>query len=139
LGTINGQQYIAFETVPGIVYTIQGITGNTLTLNTAPPANLALISSVGPTGAPTTGARVFLVQAITYQVSNNTLQRYASNQIGLNPNANVGNYITNLTVVWPFNNSNSLIQVTMTSQETDADGTVRTRQYQSIIDARNYI
>jgi prepilin-type N-terminal cleavage/methylation domain-containing protein len=138
-GTANGQQYIAFETVTGI-YTIQGITGNILTLDTAPPDDhIATISSLSPTGSPTTGARAYLVQAITYQVNNNILQRFTSNQIGTVPNANVGNYITNLKVVWPYNANNRLLQVTITSQETDADGTVRTRQYQTVIDVRNYI
>jgi prepilin-type N-terminal cleavage/methylation domain-containing protein len=138
LGTANGQQYIAFETVTGLIYTIQSVTGNTLNLNTAPPDHLATLASLDPTGAPITGARAYLVEAITYQVNNNTLWRVASNQIGTNPNDNVGNYITNLKVVWPFNGSNNLIQVTITGQETDTEGTVRTRQYQTVIDARNY-
>jgi prepilin-type N-terminal cleavage/methylation domain-containing protein len=129
VGTTNGTKYVAFETVAG-VYTIQGIAGTTLTLTTAPPAHLA---SIG-----TNGARAYLVQAITYQVNNNTLQRFASSQIGTVPDANVGNYITNLQVVWPFNGSSNLMQVTMTSQDTDTDGTTRTRQHQTVIDVRNY-
>ncbi len=66
------------------------------------------------------------------------MQRFASDQIGTAPDANVGNYITNLQVVWPFNGSNNLMQVTMTSQDTDTDGTVRTREHQTVIDVRNY-
>jgi Tfp pilus assembly protein PilW len=135
LGTANGKQYIAFETATG-VYTIQGIAGNTLTLNSAPPAHLA---SIG-----TSGAKVYLVKAVTYQVDTvrNTLERVASDQIGtpVDPNDlwnDVGNYITNLQVVWPFSGNNNLLQVTLTGQDTDSDGTVRTRQHQAVINVRN--
>lgn len=133
--TANGRQYIAFETVNGI-YTIQSIAGNTLTLISAPPAHLA---SIG-----TNGARAYLVKAITYQLdtARNTLERVASDQVGTPIDANdlwddVGNYITNLQIVWPYNGNSNLLQVTLTSQDTDTDGTVRTRAHQAVINIRN--
>jgi prepilin-type N-terminal cleavage/methylation domain-containing protein len=139
LGTTNGTQYIAFET-SNAVYTIQGInvSGKILTLTSAPPAHLA---SIG-----TSGARAYLVKAITYQVdiARNTLERVASDQIGIPSliDANdlwddVGNYITDLQVVWPFSGNNNLLQVTLTARDTDSDGTIRTRQHQAVINIRN--
>jgi prepilin-type N-terminal cleavage/methylation domain-containing protein len=146
-GATNGTQYIAFETVNG-VYTIQSIDVNTkkLTLNTAPPAHLATIAYLDPdTGAVITGARAYLVKAITYQVdtARNTLERVASDQIGTVPDVpddlwdDVGNHITNLQIVWPFSGNNNLLQVTLTGQDTDADGTTMIREHQAVINIRN--
>ena len=139
LGTANGTQYIAFETVRA-VYIIQNINGNVLTLNSAPPAHLADIVNTGGV----VGARAYLVRAITYQVDSarNTLERVASDQIGTAPDADdlwddVGNYITNLQIVWPFNGDSNLVQVTITGQDTDSDGTTRIRQHQAVISVRN--
>ncbi|MCJ7663967.1 MAG: prepilin-type N-terminal cleavage/methylation domain-containing protein [Desulfobacterales bacterium] len=142
-GITGGRQFIAFETVNG-VYTIQSIVGNTITLTGNPPAHLADIGA--------SGARAFLVKAITYQVDTsidpstgrprNTLERVASDQIGTAPDVpedlwdDIGNYITDLQVGWVV--ANQLLQVTLTSQDTDTDGvTVRTRQHQAVINVRN--
>ncbi len=134
-GTANGTQYIAFETVNGI-YTVQGKSGNILTLNSAPPAHLASIL--------TSGARAYLVKAITYQVdtARRTLERVASDQIGTAPDAgdlwdDIGNYITDFQVVWPFDGDSNLLQLILTSQETDSEGITRTRQHQAVINLRN--
>jgi Tfp pilus assembly protein PilW len=134
-GTANGTQYIAFETENGI-YTIQNIAGNTLTLTSEPPGHLADIG--------TNGARAYLVRAITYQVdtARNTLERVASDQIGTAPDAadmwdDIGNYITGLQVVWPFGGDSNLIQLTLTGQDTDSEGTTRTREHQAVINIRN--
>jgi prepilin-type N-terminal cleavage/methylation domain-containing protein len=151
LGT-NGKQYIAFETL-NVVYTITGIAGPVLTLNSEPPAYLAAIVNADPvTGAAITGARAYLVKAITYQVDKsidpstgqprNTLERVASDQVGTVPDPkdlwnDVANYITDLQVVWPFNGDNNLLQVTLTGQETDSDGTTRTRQHLAVLNIRN--
>jgi prepilin-type N-terminal cleavage/methylation domain-containing protein len=133
--TGNNKQYIAFETVTGI-YTIQNRVGNTLTLSSEPPGHLADIG--------TSGARAYLVRAITYQVdtARNTLERVASDQIGTAPDAadmwdDVGNYITGLQVVWPFSGDSNLLQLTLTGQDTDSEGTTRTRQHQAVVNIRN--
>jgi len=138
-GLANGTQYIAFETVRN-VYTIQSINGNVLTLNSAPPSYLANIVNTGGV----VGARAYLVRAVTYQVDTGrrTLERVASDQIGTVPDADdlwddIGNYITNLQVVWPFNGNNNLLQITLTGQDTDSDGTTRTREHQAVINIRN--
>jgi prepilin-type N-terminal cleavage/methylation domain-containing protein len=138
-GTANGTQYIAFETVRN-VYTIQAINGNILTLNSAPPSHLANIANTGGVVC----ARAYLVRAITYQVdtARRTLERVTSDQIGTAPDADdlwddIGNYITNLQIVWPFNGDNNLLQVTLTGQDTDADGTTRIREHQAVINIRN--
>jgi prepilin-type N-terminal cleavage/methylation domain-containing protein len=143
-GTANGTQYVAFETM-NAVYTISNKDeiGKTLTLNGEPPAYLATMANVDPvTGAAITGARAYLVKAITYQVdtARNTLERVASDQIGAVPppeDLAIANYITDLQIVWPFNGNNNLLQVTLTGQDTDANGNTMTRAYQTVINIRN--
>jgi prepilin-type N-terminal cleavage/methylation domain-containing protein len=61
-GTPN-RSYVAFEGEQR-VYQVNSVSGSNLTLTSAPSDNLG-----------TFGARVFRVRAITYSVSNNTLQR----------------------------------------------------------------
>jgi prepilin-type N-terminal cleavage/methylation domain-containing protein len=138
-GTSNGQQYIAFES-ENAVYTISNIAGNVLTLTSAPPAHLADMRS----SEATPGAWAYLVKAITYQVDTtaNTLERVASDQIGTVPDADdlwddIGNYITDLQVVYPLSGDNQLLQATLTSTYTDYEGTLRTRQHQAVLNLRN--
>ena len=134
-GTTNGTQYIAFETVNN-VYTIQNRAGNTLTLNSEPPGHLA--------GIGASGARAYLVKAITYQVDGpprNTLERVASDQIGTPIDANdlwddVSNYITGLQVAW-LDANQTLLQITLTGQDTDSEGITRTREHQAVVNVRN--
>jgi prepilin-type N-terminal cleavage/methylation domain-containing protein len=132
LGTANGTQYIAFETVND-VYTISNIVGNTLTLTNAPPAHLADIKP--------SGARAYLVKAITYQVNNNTFERVESDQMGAVPAPGpdelaIANYITGLQAAW-LNADQTLLQVTLTGQDTDASGNTMTRAYEAVINIRN--
>lgn len=141
LGT-TGKQYIAFETVSA-VYTIQSVNGKIVTLTNSAPGHLADIGAVNPSTGLPVGARAYLVKAITYQVDSarRTLERVGSDQIGtpVDPNDlwdDVGNYITNLQVQWLV--ANQLLQITLTSQDTDTDGvTVRTREHQAVINVRN--
>jgi prepilin-type N-terminal cleavage/methylation domain-containing protein len=135
----NGQQYIAFESV-NEVYTISNKAGNVLTLASTPPAHLENMRS----SEATPGAWAYLVRAITYQVDTtaNTLERVASDQSGTTPDADdlwddIGNYITDLQVVYPFSGDNQLLQVTLTSTYTDHEGTLRTRQHQAVLNMRN--
>ena len=137
--TANGKQYIAFESEKEI-YTISNIAGNVLTLTSAPPGHLANMRS----SEATPGAWAYLVKAITYQVdtARNTLERVSSDQIGTAPDADdlwddIGNYITNLQVVYPFNGDNQLLQVILASSYTDHEGTLRTRQHQAVLNIRN--
>jgi prepilin-type N-terminal cleavage/methylation domain-containing protein len=135
----NGQQYIAFES-ENEVYTISNKVGNVLTLTSTPPAHLANMRS----SEATPGAWVYLVRAITYQVDTaaNTLERVASDQISTAQDADdlwddIGNYITDLQVDWPFSGDNQLLQATLTSTYTDHEGTLRTRQHQTVLNMRN--
>jgi prepilin-type N-terminal cleavage/methylation domain-containing protein len=137
--TANGKQYIAFES-ENEVYTISNIAGNVLTLTNPLPAHLANMRS----SEATPGAWAYLVRAITYQVdtARNTLERVASDQIGTVPDADdlwddIGNYITDLQVVYPFSGDNQLLQATLTSTYMDNEGTLRTRQYQAVLNMRN--
>lgn len=141
LGTANGRQYIAFETVNG-VYTISNIDilGKKLTLTSDPPAHLANIADSGAV----VGARAYLVKAITYWANNNTLERWASDQMGtpLGPDeVAIANYVTGLQIDYPYDPGtgadNNLLRVTLTSQETDADGNTMTRQHQAVLNIRN--
>jgi prepilin-type N-terminal cleavage/methylation domain-containing protein len=135
----NGRQYIAFES-ENEVYTISNKAGNVLTLTSTPPAHLANMRS----SEATPGAWAYLVRAITYQVDTtaNTLERVASDQIGTSPDADdlwddIGNYITDLQIDYPFSGDNQLLQATLTSTYTDPEGTLRTRQHQAVLNIRN--
>jgi type IV pilus assembly protein PilW len=65
------ERFVAFESDSTyVLYQISNITGQVLTLNSPPPANLATILGTDSTGTPVTvGARVFRVKAITYSVT----------------------------------------------------------------------
>ncbi len=129
-------QYIAFGTLRTI-YTITSINGNILTLNSAPPAYLADM------GVGANGADAFLVKAITYQVdtTKGTLERVESTDTTIPDSEDlwddIGNYIEDLQVDYPYTGSNRLIRVTLTSSFQDHEGTARSRGYEAIIDVRN--
>jgi Tfp pilus assembly protein PilW len=135
----NNRQYIAFET-ERTIYTISAINGNALTLNNDPPVHLAgMRSSEAPSGA-----QAYLVKAITYQVDTtrtpSALERVDSTDTTA-PDADdlwddIARYITNLQVAW-IDANNTLLQVTLTSQYQDHEGTTRTREHQAILNIRN--
>jgi len=124
--------FVAFETV-GNVYSITGVTSNdiTLTPGTELPCHL---EDVGDAFGQI-GARAYLVKAITYRLNGTRLQRRDST----NPGATneIVDSIQNLQVTPNYNGDSKLVQIILTAEYEDHEGTQRQRQYDAIVQLRN--
>jgi len=128
------RKYIAFETERA-VYTINDISEQTLTLDSAPPSCLEDF-----------GAKAFLVKAITYQIdtARRTLERVDSTQdppgAGVDPDDvwdDVATYVADLQAEYPYNGDNRLLKLTLKSSFQDCNGETRTRGHEAILKIRN--
>jgi prepilin-type N-terminal cleavage/methylation domain-containing protein len=123
--------YISFETVRD-VFLINGVTGTQLTLDRDPPGNLAAVAN---TTLGQTGARAYLVKAITYRLEGDSLQRRDST----NPGATneIGDFIKNLKITQNYTGDSRLTQIVLTAEYEDHEGTTRERQYDAVVQLRN--
>jgi prepilin-type N-terminal cleavage/methylation domain-containing protein len=124
--------FVAFETVRN-VYSITGVTSNDLTLTpgTELPGHLDLVGDA----FGQTGARAYLVKAITYRLNGTSLQRRDST----NPGATneIADFITNLQVTPNYTGDSKLVQIILTAEYEDHEGTTRERQYDAVVQLRN--
>jgi prepilin-type N-terminal cleavage/methylation domain-containing protein len=123
--------YISFETVRD-VYLITGIAGTQLTLDRDPPGNLTAVAN---TTLGQTGARVYLVKAVTYRLEGDSLQRRESTNSGATNE--IGDFITNLQVTQNYTGDSRLMQIILTAEYEDHEGTTRDRQYDAVVQLRN--
>jgi prepilin-type N-terminal cleavage/methylation domain-containing protein len=123
--------YISFETVRD-VFLINGVAGTQLTLDRDPPGNLTTVAN---TTLGQTGARAYLVKAITYRLEGASLQRREStNSAATNE---IGGSIKNLQVVQNYTGDSRLMQIILTAEYEDHEGTQRQRQYDAVVQLRN--
>lgn len=132
---------VVFET-DRIVYAITDKTADKLTLTTGTEL-LSYLENVGDAcGAVCgdacdnqTGARAYLVKAITYRLNGTSLQRRDSTDPGT---TNViANFITDLQVTPNYTGDSDLIQIILTAEYQDYEGTTRERQYDAVVQLRN--
>lgn len=128
------RKYIAFETLHS-VYTINNVIGNTLTLDSAPPAYMDDF-----------GATAFLVKAITYQMDSgrHTLERVDRSLTppgaGSDPNDlwdDIADYMEDFQINYPYNGDNELMKVAVTSSFQDYEGNTRRRGHEAVVKVRN--
>jgi prepilin-type N-terminal cleavage/methylation domain-containing protein len=132
--------FVAFETVSN-VYSITGVTSNDLTLTpgTELPGHLDVVGdAIGQTGA-----RAYLVKAITYRLVDDgtctngpcLLQRRDSTD----PTANneIAVFIADLQITQNYTGDSRLVQVILTAEYEDYEGTQRQRQYDAVVQLRN--
>jgi prepilin-type N-terminal cleavage/methylation domain-containing protein len=123
--------YISFETVRN-VYLITGITGTQLTLDRDPPGNLTAVAN---TTLGQTGARAYLVKAITYRLEGDSLQRRDNTNSGATNE--IGDFIKNLKITQNYSGDSRLTQIVLTAEYEDHEGTTRDRQYDAVVQLRN--
>jgi hypothetical protein len=123
--------YISFETVRD-VYLITGIAGTQLTLDRDPPGNLTAVAN---TTLGQTGARAYLVKAITYRLEGDSLQRRDNTNSGATNE--IGDFIKNLKITQNYSGDSRLTQIVLTAEYEDHEGTTRERQYDAVVQLRN--
>jgi prepilin-type N-terminal cleavage/methylation domain-containing protein len=123
--------FITFETKSD-VYLITGIAGTQLTLDRDPPGNLTAVAN---TTLGQTGARAYLVKAITYRLEGDSLQRRDSTNSGATNE--IGDFIADLQITQNYSGDSSLTQIILTAEYEDHEGTTRDRQYDAVVQLRN--
>jgi prepilin-type N-terminal cleavage/methylation domain-containing protein len=124
--------FVAFETVNN-VYSITGVTSNDLTLTpgTELPGHLDVVGdAIGQTGA-----RAYLVKAITYRLEGDSLQRRDSTNAAATNE--IADFISDLQITQNYTGDSKLVQVILTAEYEDYEGTTRERQYDAVVQFRN--
>ena len=128
------KKFVAFETVNG-VYEITNVASDIVTLNSAPPTFLENFN-----------AKVFLVKAVTYEIdtTRHTLDRVDSlvtpPGAGADPDDlwdDLAAYVQDFQIEYPYNGSDNMIRITLTSSCTDYEGTTRSRVHEAVTKIRN--
>jgi len=128
------KKFVAFETVSG-VYEVTNVASDVVTLNSPPPTFLEDFN-----------AKVFQVKAVTYQIdaTRHTLERVDSLVAAPAPGSDpddlwddLAAYVQDFQVEYPYNGSNNMIKVILTSSCTDYEGTTRSRTHEAVTKIRN--
>lgn len=131
VSAFSDNDYISFETV-GDVYQISIINGTQLTLDRAPPGHL---TNVDNTTLGQTGARAYLVKAITYRLEGDSLERRDSTNAAATNE--IAGFIADLQITQNYTGDSQLVQVILTAEYEDHEGTTRERRYDAVVQLRN--
>ena len=131
VSALSNNDNISFETV-GDVYQISNINGTQLTLDRVPSGHLPHVDN---TTLEQTGARTYLVKAITYRIVGDSLQRRDSTNAAATNE--IAGFISDLQITPNYIGDSKLVQVILTAEYEDYEGTTRERQYDAVVQLRN--